>query len=90
MSRRFFKQPKSGPVLTRDEFARQGHAVRAATAAFTDAGAVRVFLNSHHAGLGGRPLDLAVASVTGLEAVEAAIFVASGATPKAAEPRPQH
>ena len=47
--------------------------MRSATAAFSDSIAVRAFLNTHHAGLGGRPLDLAVASVAGLEAVETAI-----------------
>jgi uncharacterized protein (DUF2384 family) len=73
MSRAFFKRPRSGPVLSRDEFARQGHAVRAATAAFTDSGAARIFLNGHHSGLGARPLDLAVASAAGLEAVRTAI-----------------
>ena len=73
MSGGFFRKARSGPVLSRDEFARQGHAVRSATAAFGDAGAVRVFLNSHHTGLGGRPLDLAVASANGLEAVQTAI-----------------
>jgi hypothetical protein len=75
MSRGFFKNRRSGPVLSPDEFARQGHAVRAATAAFTDSGAVRGFLNSHHSGLGGRPLDLAVASAAGLAAVQTAICI---------------
>jgi hypothetical protein len=75
MSRGLFKKPRSGPVLSRDEFARQGHAVRAATAAFADAVAVRGFLNTHHGGLGGRPLDLAVASAAGLRAVETAICI---------------
>jgi hypothetical protein len=77
MSRGFFKKRRSGPVLSRDEFARQGHAVRAATAAFADSGAVRAFLNSNHPGLGGRPLDLAVASATGLAAVQTAICAES-------------
>jgi len=75
MSRGFFKKRNSGPVLSRDEFARQGHAVRAASAAFADSGAVRAFLNGHHRGLGGRPLDLAVASAAGLEAVRTAICI---------------
>jgi len=70
-----FSKAGSGPVLSRAEFARQGHAVRAAAAALTDADAVRLFLNSRHAGLRGRPLDLAVASDAGLEAVEAAIRI---------------
>jgi len=79
MNRSPFRKARSGPVLSRDEFARQGHAVRAATAAFADAAEVRGFLNTHHGGLGGRPLDLAVASAAGLMAVEAAIGVVAGA-----------
>jgi uncharacterized protein (DUF2384 family) len=75
MNRRPFKKPRSGPVLSRDEFTRQGRAVRAATAAFGDAAKVRGFLNTHHGGLGGRPLDLAVASAAGLTAVETAICI---------------
>ena len=75
MNRGPFKKSRSGPVLSRDEFARQGHAVRAATTAFGDAGQVRGFLNTHHGALGGRPLDLAVASAAGLSAVETAICI---------------
>jgi hypothetical protein len=82
MSGGFFKKRRSGPVLSRDEFARQGHAVRAAAAAFTDSGAIRGFLNSHHSGLGGRPLDLAVASAAGLEAVQTAIFIEARRSPQ--------
>ena len=78
MNRGPFKKPRSGPVLSRDEFARQGHAVRAATTAFGDPAQVRGFLNTHHGGLGGRPLDLAVASAAGLTAVEVAIGVEAG------------
>ncbi|MCW3836165.1 antitoxin Xre/MbcA/ParS toxin-binding domain-containing protein [Sphingomonas canadensis] len=37
------------------------------------ADAAIAFLNSHNDGLGGRPLDLAVASAAGCEAVERAI-----------------
>jgi hypothetical protein len=64
---------KPGPVLSSDQFSRQGRAVRAATAALADSAAVLAFLNSHHKGLSGRPLDLAVASDAGLLAVESAI-----------------
>jgi hypothetical protein len=53
-----------------------------ATAALTDASAVRAFLNCHHAGLGGRPLDLAVASATGLKAVETAICIEARRSPQ--------
>jgi hypothetical protein len=41
--------------------------------AFSDGAAASLFLNSHHDGLGARPLDLAVESDDGLEPVEAAI-----------------
>jgi len=62
-----------GPVLSRDESVRQGRAVRVAQAALVDIEAVRAFLNCHHQGLDGRPIDLAVASDAGLARVEAAI-----------------
>jgi uncharacterized protein (DUF2384 family) len=61
------------PMLARDAGIRQGNAVRAAQTAFGTTEAVRAFLNNPHAGLGGRPIDLAVASADGLAAVEAAI-----------------
>ncbi len=59
--------------LSPDEQVRQGRVVRSAQAALTSIDAVRSFLNTHHAGLRARPLDLAVASHAGLLAVEAAI-----------------
>jgi uncharacterized protein (DUF2384 family) len=70
-----FRKARLGPVLSREAGTRQGRAVRVATAAFGSSAAVRSFLNSHHDGLSGRPLDLAVASDAGLAAVEAAIGV---------------
>ena len=73
MSGRVFRKARTGPVLSRDEGARQGRAVRSAAAALADTEAVRLFLNSHHPGLRGRPIDLAVASEAGLQAVETAI-----------------
>jgi hypothetical protein len=82
MSSRIFRKSASGPVLSPAQFARQGRAVRAASAALTDMDAVRVFLNSHHAGLHGRPLDLAVASDAGLAAVETAISIESRRCPQ--------
>ena len=69
----FRKAKSSGPVLSRQESMRQGSAVRSAAAALGDPDAVRNFLNTFHAGLSGRPLDLAVASDAGLEAVESAL-----------------
>ena len=75
MSSFFFKKSRSGPVLSPEQSLRQGQVVRKAAAAFADSHAVRSFLNSHHAGLRGRPLDLAVASAAGLKAVETAICI---------------
>jgi len=73
MSSGWPRKKRPGPVLSSDQFSRQGQAVRAASAALADHSAVRSFLNTHHAGLRGRPLDLAVASDAGLLAVETAI-----------------
>jgi uncharacterized protein (DUF2384 family) len=78
MSGRIFRKARTGPVLSRDEGARQGRVVRSAAAAFADTEAVRLFLNSHHPVLLGRPIDLAVASDAGLEAVETAIRAETG------------
>ena len=70
-----FRKARSGPVLSSEEGKRQGQAVRAAKATLGDSDTVLAFLNTHHAGLRGRPLDLAVASEAGLTAVEAAICI---------------
>ena len=79
MSARFaFRKARlSGPVLSSRQSARQGSAVRSAATALRDKDAVRAFLNSWHDGLSGRPLDVAVASDAGLEAVEAALAAAA-------------
>ena len=69
----FRKRGRNGPVLSPDEGKRQGRAVRAAQATLGSVEAVRDFLNTHHEGLAGRPIDLAVASEAGLAAVEAAM-----------------
>ena len=71
-----FRRNRQGPVLSRDESARQGRAVRVAQAALGDVEAVRTFLNCHHPALDARPIDLAVASDDGLARVEAAIAAA--------------
>ena len=68
-----FRKARTGPILSQDEGARQGRAVRSAQAALGNVEAVRAFLNSHDEALRGRPIDLAVASEAGLIAVEAAI-----------------
>ena len=69
-----FRKARAGPELSRDAGIRQGRAASAAFTAFGTDGA-RSFLNAHHHGLGGRPLDLAVASDAGLSSVEAAICI---------------
>ena len=72
-SLRFRKRNTSQP-LSRDESKRQGEAVKAAIFALGSPNAP-AFLNLYHAGLRGRPLDLAIASDSGLEAVAAALCV---------------
>ena len=69
-----FRKASFGPKLSHAEQVRQGRVVRSAQAALVTADAVRAFLNTHHDGLRGRPLDLAVASEAGLLAVEQAIM----------------
>lgn len=73
------------PRLTREEMIRQGRIVNVAQAALADLASVRSFLNTHHDGLGGRPIDLAVASDAGLAAAEAAIGHHAAAPRMAAE-----
>jgi uncharacterized protein (DUF2384 family) len=68
-----FRKARKAPALSREESVRQGKAVRAAQAALGSVEAVRAFLNSHNEALGGRPIDLAIASEAGLIAVETAI-----------------
>lgn len=51
------------------EAMRQGEVARTAFAVFGDRDRALAFLNGSHGGLGGRPIDLAIASATGLEAV---------------------
>ena len=74
MSQPFFRKRKThAVVLSSQQSARQGSAVRSALAAFPDNAAALMFLNNHHDALRGRPIDLAVASDTGLEAVIATL-----------------
>jgi uncharacterized protein (DUF2384 family) len=72
VSRPFFRKAKA-PALSHEQGVRQGKAVRAAQAALGSVEAVRAFLNTHHDALGGRPIDIALASEAGLIAVQAAI-----------------
>lgn len=59
--------------LSPEAAARQGRAATLAFEKFRDSAAVIAFLNTHDDALGGRPIDLAVESAEGLEAVEAAL-----------------
>ena len=65
--------------LSREEAERQGRAARLAFEAFSEPGAAVLFLNSFDDGLGGRPIDLAVASAQGLSSVEQAIAARAAA-----------
>lgn len=70
----FKKRIEGAPVLSHDQRSRQGRVVKSALAALGNSGAL-AFLNRHHDGLCGRPLDLAVGSDAGLAAVEAVLGV---------------
>lgn len=71
MNKPFRKRPNT-PQLSAEAAARQGRVARIAWEKLP-AGAAVEFLNAHHEGLGGRPIDLAIASDAGLSAVEGAI-----------------
>jgi len=85
----FFRKTRKAPALSREESVRQGKAVRSAQAALGSVEAVRAFLNNHHESLGGRPIDIAVASDAGLIAVEAAIPAADKGLVQAIERTPE-
>lgn len=68
-----FRKRFDGPRLTPEEAERQGRVTRLAFETLRDSGRVVTFLNSEDAILGGRPIDLAVASAEGLASVERAI-----------------
>ena len=70
-TRRFKPRP---PPMAADVAARQGRAASLAFATFGERDAVMAFLNTHDETLGGRPIDLAIASPEGLAAVEAALL----------------
>lgn len=56
--------------LAPDAAERQGRAAKLAWDRFGDSAEAIAFLNTHHPALGGRPIDLAVASPAGLVAIE--------------------
>ena len=61
------------PRLDPEQAARQGEAARRAWSAFENRDQALAFLNGHHDALGGRPIDIAIASAAGLASVEQAI-----------------
>ena len=68
-----FAKRFAAPRLSPEEAARQGRASQLAFATLRQPAAVIAFLNTHDEALGGRPLDLAIASADGLSAVERAL-----------------
>lgn len=81
VKRRQFRTAATKSKLSVEEADRQGRAVRLA---FEKMGrdASRAFLNEPDAALGGRPLDVATASASGMAAVEAAIVAHAAAAPR--------
>jgi hypothetical protein len=69
--------------LTSEAAARQGRAARLAWEHMPEPGAAVAFLNTHDEALGGRPIDLAVASAAGLLAVEEALVARTRPTGEA-------
>ena len=65
---------KTGRVaMPADAAARQGRVAKLSWDALGERDAVVAFLNTHDHGLGGRPIDLAIADPIGLARVEAAL-----------------
>ncbi len=64
--------------LTPEQADRQGRIATAAFRLFGERDAAMAFLNGHDDALGGRPLDLAIASADGMAAVEAAMAARTG------------
>ena len=79
-----FQKRSTQPRLSAEEAARQGRVSQLAFAALRQPQAVIAFLNTHHDALGGRPIDLAVASAAGLLSVERALAALPTAPAKTA------
>jgi hypothetical protein len=71
--RRPFRKSYTKNSLPADAVARQGQITRIAWEKLREPGEAIAWLNAHDDALGGRPIDLATASVEGFAAVEAAI-----------------
>jgi hypothetical protein len=74
-----FRKSSTAPRLTAEQAARQGRVSRLAFEALRKPGTAVAFLNGHDEALGGRPIDLAVASAEGLLRVETAIGLLAAA-----------
>lgn len=72
-ARRLFRKSSTKRLMPADAVARQGQIARIAWERMREPGEAIAWLNAHHDVLGGRPIDLATASVEGFAAVEAAI-----------------
>lgn len=73
--RPFFKSRFSGPQLSRDRAVRQGKVTHLAFSLLGGRDAAVAFLNTYNPSLGGRPLDLAMASQDGLTSMMGAIHL---------------
>lgn len=65
-----FRRPFNAPRLDPEAAVRQGKVANLAFEKFKDFAKVKEFMNTHDDTLGGRPIDLAVASAEGLAAVQ--------------------
>jgi uncharacterized protein (DUF2384 family) len=70
---RLFQKRATTPRLAPDQAERQGRVSRLAFERLRQPAAVIAFLNTHDDNLGGRPIDLAIASPDGLLSVERAL-----------------
>ncbi|MFD1033075.1 antitoxin Xre/MbcA/ParS toxin-binding domain-containing protein [Sphingomonas hankookensis] len=68
-----FRRKYTTVRLTPEQASRQGQVATSAFRRFGERDAAVAFLNAHDEALGGRPLDLAIASAEGLAQVEAAM-----------------
>jgi len=71
--RRPFRKSHPKNLMPADAVARQGQIARIAWEKMREPGEAIAWLNAHDDALGGRPIDLATASIEGFAAVEAAI-----------------
>lgn len=75
-----FRRRPTGTRLSSAQADRQGRICQFALAVLEQADAI-AFLNAHDAALGGRPIDLAVASTEGFSAVERVLAARKAGVP---------